>query len=361
MVTSRRLSRRRWLALAAAGVLSGCGTMGPPSVQRDRADYAEVLGRTWKEQTLMNVVKLRYADVPVYLEVASIISSTSLEGQVNMAATNFDRLSTGNNQLIGGYGRYTDRPTITYSPVGGERFARYLLRPLSPTAVFGLVQGGYAVDRVLQLTTRAINGVSNRSAATGRARAADPEFPALMEAMRRVQRSESMGTRVERRGGDEVATLFFRPDPPADVADDMRTVQRLLGLRTGARDLSLIFGPVPRNDSEIALLTRSMAEILLEIAATIEAPEADVREGRAQPAPPPATEPPPWGEPLVRIHSSPHRVDDAFASVLYRGHWFWIDDRDLTTKRNFALLMLLFSLADTGEKKGVPLLTIPTQ
>jgi hypothetical protein len=34
---------------------------------------------------------------------------------------------------------------------------------------------------------------------------------------------------------------------------------------------------------------------------------------------------------------------------------------DLTTKRNFALLMLLFSLADTGEKKGVPLLTIPTQ
>jgi hypothetical protein len=36
-------------------------------------------------------------------------------------------------------------------------------------------------------------------------------------------------------------------------------------------------------------------------------------------------------------------------------------DRDLATKRNFALLMLLFSLADTGEKKAVPLFTIPTQ
>jgi hypothetical protein len=30
-------------------------------------------------------------------------------------------------------------------------------------------------------------------------------------------------------------------------------------------------------------------------------------------------------------------------------------------KRNFALLMLLFALADTGEKKGLPLLTIPAQ
>jgi hypothetical protein len=38
-----------------------------------------------------------------------------------------------------------------------------------------------------------------------------------------------------------------------------------------------------------------------------------------------------------------------------------IDDRDLATKRNFALLMLLFSLVDTGDKKGVPLLTIPAQ
>jgi hypothetical protein len=47
--------------------------------------------------------------------------------------------------------------------------------------------------------------------------------------------------------------------------------------------------------------------------------------------------------------------------VPYRGHWFWIDDRDLLTKRNFALLMLLFALTDTGEKKAVPLLTIPAQ
>jgi hypothetical protein len=60
----------------------------------------------------------------------------------------------------------------------------------------------------------------------------------------------------------------------------------------------------------------------------------------------------------LRIHSSTERSAHAFLSVPYRDHWFWIDDRDLTTKRNFALVMLLFSLADTGERKGLPLITI---
>ena len=63
------------------------------------------------------------------------------------------------------------------------------------------------------------------------------------------------------------------------------------------------------------------------------------------------------------FHGSPRAAGARAMDVSdpYRDHWFWIDDRDLAPKCNFALLMLLFALADTGEKKGVPLLTIPTQ
>jgi hypothetical protein len=62
---------------------------------------------------------------------------------------------------------------------------------------------------------------------------------------------------------------------------------------------------------------------------------------------------------LIDIHSSRDKPDYAFAAVSYRDHWFWIDDRDLKSKRTFAYLMLLFSLTETGGKEGLPLVTIP--
>jgi len=121
-----------------------------------------------------------------------------------------------------------------------------------------------------------------------------------------------------------------------------------------------VFVPTPASDREIAVQTRSMVQILMEVGGQVSVPATHIAEGRATPG---LTDAGTDDEVLhyMRIHSSPDRAAQAFISVPYRDHWFWIDDRDLTTKRNFALLMLLFSLADTGEKKGVPLLTIPTQ
>jgi hypothetical protein len=64
---------------------------------------------------------------------------------------------------------------------------------------------------------------------------------------------------------------------------------------------------------------------------------------------------------FFNIHSSADKVKDAYLSVRYRDQWFWIDDRDLKTKQAFAFLLLIFALADTGEKRGLPLITIPAQ
>jgi hypothetical protein len=64
---------------------------------------------------------------------------------------------------------------------------------------------------------------------------------------------------------------------------------------------------------------------------------------------------------LARIHSSKNKPCDAFVAVPYHGHWFWIDDRDLRTKRVFAFLMMLFTLGETGQKENLPLITNPAQ
>jgi hypothetical protein len=65
-------SSARAAALAAAA-LAGCSSIGPPHVVRDRFDYAEAISCSWKENMLLNLVRLRYADAPLFLDVSSVV------------------------------------------------------------------------------------------------------------------------------------------------------------------------------------------------------------------------------------------------------------------------------------------------
>jgi len=49
---------------------------------------------------------------------------------------------------------------------------------------------------------------------------------------------------------------------------------------------------------------------------------------------------------------------DAYAAIHYQGYWFWIDQRDFSSKRTIAYLKVLLALADTKQKEAAPALTI---
>ncbi|HYQ92746.1 MAG TPA: hypothetical protein VES89_11905 [Candidatus Competibacteraceae bacterium] len=357
---------RRALGLPLLVLLSACATIGAGSVNRDRLDYAEALARSWKEQTLLNIVKLRYADTPVFLEVSSVISSYQLQSQLNLLGTLSYNLtpnlpdSLGRGATVGATGSYTDRPTITYTPLQGDKFTHELLRPIAPAALFQLVQAGYSIDLLFQLAVRAINGVYNRSTRPGWTRNADPAFYQVLDALRRLQLSEAIDFRLEKRGPEETSLITFRSSKATPtVEEDSRFVRTVLGIKPGARELNLTFGAIPRNDQELALLTRSMLEILLELGARVEAPATDVQEGSAFPVPPASPDSGPRDQPLVKIHSGAEPPENAFVTVRYSNHWFWIDNRDFRSKAAFTFLLLLTSLAQTGAVPQAPVITVP--
>lgn len=352
--------RRMGILAAATLLLSACAGFGPTTISRDRFDYTAAISDSWKHQMLFNMVKIRYGDAPVFLDVTSVISQYQVAGQINLGAA-VSANPWSHSETLGATGQYVDRPTITFSPILGDKFARSLMAPIPPPAILSLMQAGYPVDLIFRMLVQEINGIRNRFGGEARARSADPEFYVLLEKMRKIQSDGGVGMRVLRKDRkEEAALLVFRGkrDPAMEALS--RDVRQLLGLDPRAGEINVVYGTVPRDDREIALQTRSLLEVIVDLAADIEVPDAHVRERRVSPTHVEQTEPRGTVGPLIRVRNSPEKPGDAFVSVPYRNSYFWIDDRDLRSKKIFSFLMFVFTLVETGDKGTAPIVTIPT-
>lgn len=342
-------------------VVWSCAGVGPRTVVHDRFDYTGALGDSWKQQMLINTVKVRYGDTPVFLDVASVINQYSVESQVDLRLTWVNPVvqSGTNAQSTGGTVRYVDRPTITYMPLSGEKFTRSLMKPIPPTAILSLIQGGYPIDLVLRVCVHSVNGIRNRYGGAARAQLADPEFYPLLDRLRRIQNSGDIGIRVQKTNEMEGVAMSFRGKVDKSAEEDRLLVRKTLGLDPAANEFRIAYGSIAKDDKEIAILSRSMLEIIIDLASSIEVPAVHVEEKRVNSTMPEENVQGIPVPPLIRIHSSPNKPDDAFIAVPYRDHWFWINDRDLRSKSLFSFLMFIFSLTETGGKEAAPIITVP--
>jgi len=347
------------ILLLAASLLCGCG-IGPGTVTHDRFDYTETIATSWKQQMLVNMVKLRYGDTPVFLDVASVINQYSVETQVDLRLTWVDPVvSIGDSQSTGGSAKYSDKPTITYTPLTGERFARSLMKPLPPPAILSLIQAGYPIDLVLRTCVHSVNGVRNRYGGAARGHPADPEFYPLLDRWRRIQNSGAIGMRVQKTNEMEAVVMTFRGKMDAALEEDIKAVRQTLGLDVNAQEFRVAYGSVAKDNTEIAILSRSILEILIDFGSNVDVPAEHVQQKRTFATMPPDK----LGEtdvpPLIRILSSSKKPPDSFVSVPYRNHWYYIEDQDLRSKSMFTFLMFIFSLTETEGREGAPIVTIP--
>ena len=342
--------------------------MGPDTVARDRFDYAGAVGESWKSQMLLNLVKIRYGDIPVFMDVGQVVAGYSLQRTVS-ATGSFNTFNQGApfQAITGALGptasvTYNDSPTITYTPLSGERFARSIMGSIPPQSIMNVLQAGFPADIVFRLGVQSINGIDNRRVAGGMSREhvrpANPEFYVLLEQLSRIQNSGDIGVRANAKG--DTLTLLFRRSHSAAVRQAVRNVTSILGLDPETKEFKVVFGAVPANNKEIAMVTRSIFEVLLDIASTISVPETHVTERRVGSTPEGDLGRQGTIAPLIRITSSNERPSDAFVTIPFHGHWFSIDDRDPASKNLFSFILLLFTFVETGSKDIVPVLSIPT-
>jgi hypothetical protein len=233
------------------------------------------------------------------------------------------------------------------------------MTPIPPAAILSFLQAGYPVDLVLRLCVHAINGIHSRFGGSARTREADPEFYPLIEKLRNIQQSGEIGLRVKKNANQTESLIVFGRKPNPAIEADRDDVRKLLGLDPKTSEFNVVYGSVAANDKEIAILTRSVLEILVDLSSYIDVPSASVEQKRTFPSPAPEFVNGAAVPGLMRILSSLQKPDDAFAAVPYRQYWYWIDDKDFASKRLFSFIMFLFTLTDSGEKQGAPIVTIP--
>ena len=345
--------------LAVCLMLPACTRFGPKRVPVDRFNYNEAIGQSQKEQMLLNLVRLRYRDVPVFISVSSVLTQYSYTGSVGTggSAVLGDQLGTASN--VGGNANlgYTERPTVTYTPLSGSEWARRLFSPIPAELVFAASQSGMPTDLLMLIGLQRMNLVENAS--FGAVPSSDDlerlrEFRRVLEVMKELGRRGALEVYRDEVGSPPRHRFVIEVNPESDAQALVDEFKRTLGLDTNRNSFAITHRVTERDPGEIVIQPRSLIGMMSFLSRGIDVPEAHSAQGRV-------VDMGSW-EGLVpfRIRSSEEKPGNAFAAVRYQGHWFYIDHADHESKRAFNLIIYLFQLKAPETSAAAPILTLPT-
>ncbi|KAF0812097.1 hypothetical protein IGB42_03374 [Andreprevotia sp. IGB-42] len=344
---------KRCLLLSSVLLLAACASIGPTTLVDDRLRYTLSAAQSLEEQLLLNIVRARHAEAPSFVEVSQIVGSYELTREVSVGGEIHPQ-DTAGFMSLGSSARLADRPTVTYSPLGGEHFARAVMAPVPIDAVLSLIQSGWAADAVLEMLVRSVNGIQNRLPRLDHPLAADPRYAELKTLMRQLQDEGAIEFRIHKRG-QQAQSLFIMLRKPATAAaaSHLATLHQLLDLPSDMQELPITAGLLAGQRGEVAIYTYSLMQVLISQSEQIDLPPAHVA-GKLVPMRAPGEVPE-----RMHIHSGETQPADAAVSVRYRSHWYWIAADDRRSKTIMMAMAVIYRLLESGNQGNAPLLTLP--
>ena len=89
------------------------------AMKGERINYNVALQQTNDEQVLLNLVRLKYRDTPIFIEVSGINSKLSFQASAEVGTELKEK--THDIFSLGGGVAYMTEPVITYTPLQGQR------------------------------------------------------------------------------------------------------------------------------------------------------------------------------------------------------------------------------------------------
>jgi len=374
-IQTPRFAIRKYFTLWAAALMllaaGGCTSLGPRAIKWERTPYNLAIQETQDTQLLLNLVRLKYRDTPVFLELNSIASQFTFQSGLGNGDSALAEVADSAITWKPGLNlTFSNQPTVTYTPLQGEKFAQLLLSPLKIETVMLLYRSGWPLKRILRLCVQRLNRVENAVRASGPTPERAPkyeEFADVVELMIWLNQRGYLDLVYEAPPKtDEAARIVMQINSEAFPLPEAQQLLKRLELVPGKIHYPVTYQLVEHADKggldHLEVETRSLLGVLFFLAQAVEAPETDVGAGRVTVTRTEAGEVFDWKKvvrQLMRIQSSPSRPANAAASVWYRGSWFFIDDSDLGSKSTFALLTQLVALQSGEVTRLAPVLTLP--
>jgi len=336
--------------------LTACSSFGTDRIVPDRFDYNQSIGQSSNQQMLLNLVRLRYRDVPVFLSVSSVLSQYVYLGSANVAG------ATGSS-VSGGIGlTYIDRPTISYSPLSGEEFAQQLLTPIPSASIFSLAQSGWPAGQLMMMSFERLNHLNNIAFGPVLSHEQLKQMKKFELAIKLiVQLGKHNGFDSYRGEGKDAKNryLVFEANPKPETQKLIDQFKKVLQLDADISVFRITDRQINRKPDEITIKLRSLLTLMGFLSRGVEVPTIHMQEKFVEHNTEVASiENNDFFVPL-HISSSAEEPDNAFVAIEYQDYWFYIEHSDHISKQAFGLLTYLYMLQAPQAPSSVPLITIP--
>jgi hypothetical protein len=346
------------LCLCSCGrVLGPRATLGPGAIVRGRALYNEVISETNNEQTLELIVRARYGEPAGLLSVASVTANLRA---TTATAAQFGIGPSGNYQgnivpLSVGVA-YEENPTIAYTPVQGERYAKAILSPLGLDTLVLLAGIEHAPAELVSIIVKEVNGVQNPLYGPPESRV---RFTQSIGLLNQLQVAGQATWTSATPGGVALVLHGYAPTNRAVVRDLLGQWGLPTSLARGDHDvvLPVNLGVGHTTKTRLNVLTRSVYDLIELAASAVELPPRDAALGLGDPA----LERVSSMQDFLRIHSaSDYPSSPVLVAIRHGGSWFYISGNDPESKLAFRLVQTLIGMRLVeGTPQTTPTLTIP--
>jgi hypothetical protein len=368
------------LIVLALLIISGCAAQGARRVPADRFNYNAAIAQSTREQMLLNIVRGRYLEVPVFLTVSSVLTQYEYDRSIGVGG--FFGFGGDSTTVIGGTTdvitgdanlRFSERPTITYLPVEGQEFSAHLLSDIPADLIFASAQAGWPLDVFMRIGITRLGALENMSFGEVLATETEDTKTAFAHDLQKMKRFERMiqlifmlsdreiieVQQVEENGKAE-RYLFIAEKVPGELRPLLDELKKLIGLSDRKR-FRITDRVTNLRDDEISIQTRSVMAMMEFMARGVEVPIEHLEQGHVidyglQDSEGEVAE----GLIPFRMISSKSRPENVFAAVRHQGYWYYIDHSDITSKRALSLIIILFRLTAPTPAGAAPILTLPT-